>query len=330
MQFERGWLIGDPHLGRKFEVGVPAHRRGEREARQLRKFIEQLAAPGDMVVMVGDLFDNPYVSHTIVKQAIDAVLAAAINRPSTLFIMMAGNHDMPRKVTATAAFNVFKVACHRRYPNLFILTKPALIGEVAFFPWEWDRNAVDQVTSLARTARGSAGPVAAVGHWDLSSFGGEDLHLAPVVALRDAFGTVPLYSGHYHAPRDYVVDGVTIHGTGSLEPYGHGEDPEGLIYVTMTLAEALAAPPDSLRDKCVRITLAPGEEKPTLDAFAVTAVPAQRVQSDNGGGSLSLDKFDWPGIVRAALDPLDPEVRAFIQERLPNGEEQRRGGDQAD
>lgn len=322
MQFERGHLIGDPHLGKKFDIGVPAHRRGERERGQVAQFIRELDQEGDMIVMVGDLFDTPYVSHTVVKQAIDAVLGAAMKRPNTEFVMMAGNHDMPRKLTAIAAFDVFERACGGRLPNLHILTEPQIINGVAFFPWQWDISAHDQVIGFGQRT----GVVAAVGHWDLTSFGGEDLHLAPVADLRHAFGDIPLYSGHYHVPGQYGE----VSCTGSLQPYSHAEDPEGLIYVTMSLADVQAADLATLRYKCVRIILEPGEEKPVLDALAVTAIPAARRVVDDAQ-PVALDKFDWPGIVRNALAPLSEEVRTFIQERLPSNEttptEQRRSSD---
>ena len=312
MKTDFGHLIGDPHLGRKFEVGVPAHRRGEREREQMEQFIRELDEPGDMVVMVGDLFDHPYVPHNVVKAAIDATLSAATRRPDTTFVFIAGNHDMPRKITATGAFDVFKRACHRRMPNLWVLNHPARIGGVAFFPWQWDVPAVNQVEKV------SGEVTAAVGHWDLASFGGEDLHLAPVAALRDAFGDIPLYSGHYHAPGTYTVEGVAIHGTGSMQPYGHAEDPEGLIYATLSLSELLEADPTRLRSMCLRVQLKPGEELP--DGVDARSIVGQRIAGDlapDAGQAISLDKFDWTGIVTRALAPLDPEVRGFIEERLP-------------
>jgi len=199
MKTKHGHLIGDPHLGRKFEVGVPLHRRGEREREQLAHFERELATPAHMVVMVGDLFDHPYVPHSVVMAALHAVQSAAAARPTTQFVMMAGNHDMPRKVTATGAFDVFQRACAGWQPNLHVLTQPEIIEGVAFFPWEWDVSAVDQVAGLREAweqhpREGQIG--AAIGHWDLASYGGDDSHLAPVAALRDAFGDIPLFSGH--------------------------------------------------------------------------------------------------------------------------------------
>ena len=311
MKTSFGWLIGDPHLGRKFEVGVPSHRKGERELEQLALFNQELDEPGDMVVMVGDLFDHPYVPHNVVSAAIAASIAAAMARPDTTFVHLAGNHDVPRKIDATGAFSVFKQACHLRLPNLHVLTKPEIVDKVAFFPWEWDRSALDQVKDLKY-----ADVKAIIGHWDMASFGGEDLHLAPVAALRDAFGEVPIYSGHYHAARTYTVQGVDIHGVGSLQPYGHAEDPEGLMYVTVDLEDLDVA---AVADKCVRVRLRPGEVLP--DGVDCRSIIGQRVAGDaapESGQEIGLDDFDWAGIVKRALEPLDPGVKAFIEDRLPS------------
>src|SRR3546814_19137811 len=62
-----------------------------------------------------------------------------------------------------------------------------------------------------------------------------------------------IYSGHYHLPGEYEVDGHTVVCTGSMEPYSHAEDPSGDLYVTLTLAELEAR--DDLHDKCVRVLL---------------------------------------------------------------------------
>jgi len=79
MRFEtsrrKGWLIGDPHLGRDFRNGTPLNRRGEREAMQLAQFKEELATPDvHLIVMVGDLFDKPFVPLHMITAAADAVV----------------------------------------------------------------------------------------------------------------------------------------------------------------------------------------------------------------------------------------------------------------
>lgn len=60
-------LIRDPHIGLKFEVGVPMHRRGERERSQFAKIVAALNTEGvEYNITVGDLFEHPFVSHSVV------------------------------------------------------------------------------------------------------------------------------------------------------------------------------------------------------------------------------------------------------------------------
>ena len=49
-------LIGDVHAGKKFEAGVPLHRRGDRERMQIEQFRAELAAVTGPVVQAGDIF----------------------------------------------------------------------------------------------------------------------------------------------------------------------------------------------------------------------------------------------------------------------------------
>src|SRR5689334_22197562 len=102
-------LIGDPHLGKSFEAGVPLERRGEREKKQFTKFHSLLLGGGyDYVVIVGDLFDHPYVAYNVVLDTYRALVnAAAVNR-RTRYVVMAGNHDMPRNIEATGAFHLLE------------------------------------------------------------------------------------------------------------------------------------------------------------------------------------------------------------------------------
>ena len=152
----------------------------------------------------------------------------------------------------------------------------------------------------------------AIGHFDLKSFGGDDSHIAPVAELH-ALGVTEIYSGHYHTEGDYDVGGGVVHCTGSMEPYSHAEDPEGIIYVTLTLEEALNAP--DLTHKCVRLILADDEEVPyDLDCLALT----YKREKDHVEQlqTIGVQDFDWRGIMDEALAPLDPEVRTFIQDRI--------------
>jgi hypothetical protein len=98
-----------------------------------------------------------------------------------------------------------------------------------------------------------------------------------------------------------------------MEPYSHGEDPDGEIYVTLSLDEASDG--RDLTAKCVRVVLKDGEELPdSLDCMALTAIKEKAVADE--GEVVSLGKFEWKSVLDEALADLDPEVRQFIMERL--------------
>lgn len=305
-------MVGDPHLGRKFEMGVSLARRGERERMQLEDFVRAIAQPGKVVVIVGDLFDHPYVSYAVLKQAADALLREAQARPDTVFYVMAGNHDMPRNITAIGAFDVVEMVLSDRLPNLRVVKTPLIADGLALFPWQWDVSALDQLPSDPRKDI-----YAVIGHWDLKSFGGSDRHLAPVARLRELFGDAPIYSGHFHIPGDYDLAGGSVACTGSLQPYAHDQDPAGLLYVTVTRSEALSR--TDLRDKVVRVLLGPGEDLPELDCLALTH--KRLAPSIDEGASFSAPRgkvFDWQKTLATNLEPLDPSVRNFIADRIPD------------
>lgn len=308
-------LIGDPHLGKRFEVGVPAGRRGDREKQQRRKFVDALRTNDvKMIVMVGDLFDHPYVSYTVLFETIYVIKRIAWDRPNVQFVMMAGNHDQPQNLSSIGAWDIFDIALADRLPNLHVVRSPRVIDKVAFFPWQWGRPAAEQVEDIKEPFD------VAIGHWDLASYGGDDSHLAPL-ALFPAH--VRAYSGHYHTPGSYVISGRTLEGTGSLEPYSHSEDPNEQIYVTLSLEALRNKPEQWAMDKCLRVILQPGEELPVIDCFSIVPMRAPADEGDGGAGpTMSLNNFDWNGILAAKLAPLDPEVQTFIKERLPNGASQ--------
>jgi hypothetical protein len=302
-------LIGDPHLGKKFEQGVSLRNRGKREASQFQDFRDRLEVDADLIIMVGDLFDHPYVGYAVVTETQQALVSAALNNPDVTYVMMAGNHDMPRNTTAVGAFHDLEERLGGRYENLLIARRPMVVKSVALFPWEWDRRADEQVSDLA----GETGILTVVGHWDLTLFDAEkDKHFVPIKELRAAFGDVPLWSGHYHVPGRY---GEVI-CTGSLQPYSHGEDPAGRLYLTITADEARSRPADDFKGKHVRVLLKPGEDLPDLDALAVTQ---KRVKVDEQPTKVtaSLADFDWNKILSERIAKLDPKVRDFIKERLP-------------
>ena len=276
---------------------------------------ELMTSNADMIVMVGDLFDHPYVGYAVVKEAAEAALAAATLRPEVTYVYLAGNHDLPRNITHVGAFHAFERMVAERRPNLRVVRTPTVHGGVAFFPWEWDRTAAEQVISFGpdHSVRH------AVGHWDLKSYGGTDAHLAPVEELHASFPALEeVWSGHYHTPGDYPVGRYVVRCCGSLEPYSHGEGPQGDVYITLSREDAIAAANDgSIRDRCVRVLLAPGEDLPQLDALAVTPERVRAAQAESGQDErLTLGSLDWAGVLARKLKPLHPDVRSFITERL--------------
>lgn len=316
-----GQAIGDPHFGRKFDVGVPLKKRGIREASQMRDFRQQLAEEVDVCIVVGDVFDYPFVPYSVVDAVKGALADAAQTNPEREYIVYAGNHDMPRDITKVGAFHDLVDRLEGRYDNLLLVRRPQVVNSIAILPWEWDRRADEQVSDLAGEK-----VVAVFGHWDLTVYEGKDDHLAPTKALIKAFGDVPLYTGHYHVPGDYTVDGHTVVCTGSLQPYAHDQDPTGHLYVTSTLSEALAKPQGYFKDKMLRVILQPGEQLPELDALAIIPKRVAEVKADKV--TVSPSDFDWKNILAKAIKSMDPEVQRFVLERMPDvsSAQQRRGG----
>ena len=296
-----GTAIGDPHLGRRFERGVPLHRRGHREALQLAQFRNELNAPNvDRVVVMGDLFDHPHVGFHVVLSAYEA-MAASVND----IILLTGNHDEPRNLKVVSAIDVMAELL-APLEHVHVVRRNAVqIGNVAVFPWDWTSTAEEQVAQFVQTDEIHT----IAGHWDMMSFGGDDSHIAPTKAL-SKFGA-PIYSGHYHIPGDYEIDGHIVHCTGSMQPYSHGEDPEGALYVTLTLDEL---EDQDLSNKCVRVLLKEGEELPTdLDCLALTS---KRVSHQQEERDIQLDTFSWKDILDQALEPLPPHVQNFITDKM--------------
>ncbi len=313
-------LIGDPHIGRKFEVGVPVHRKGERELMQLQDFREQLRTDADVIVIVGDLFDFAYVGYGVVDAVARELDEAAQWRPTTQYVVMAGNHDLPRNIEAVGAFHDLSARLSGRHRNLSVLFRPTVIGRIAYFPWEWHRRADEQVAGLDLR-----GVEAAIGHWDLALFNGKDDHLAPVGLFDPA---VQLYSGHYHVAGEYKVQGRVVTCTGSMQPYTHGEDPDERLYVTLTPEEARVR--TDLQFMNVRVRVKRGEALPELDALSVTALVTDE-DADEGatpGETLTASSLNWNKILTSKLSQVDDRVKDFIYERLPqHGEQQHQDRD---
>lgn len=298
-------LIGDPHLGREFKH-APLHRRGEREATVRAEFRRQLQAGArdGLCICVGDLFENPNVSRETVKWAIDTVHEFAAEGSTLVF--MAGNHDRSRQPGVVSAWDLF-VRGVRGLPWVVIVEVPTVVWDVLCLPWEWGRSALEQLEGFD-----AQGATVAVCHHDLESFGGNDTHMLPARRLRE-LGVEEIHTGHWHLAGDYVVDGVTVHCTGSMLPYSHSEDPDELTYVTRNLDQIEGL---DLHDKIVRIRAKRGDDIPEIDCLGLT-IEWQNEDVD----TLIVDtsqSFDLSLAITAAFDrgEVPTDVRDFINERL--------------
>lgn len=306
-----GWLIGDPHLGRAF-AGTPLHRRGERELSQLQQLKHELTLGVGINVMVGDLFDKPLVDLKVVHQVADLYEEAALSRPETLFVALAGNHDLFRQVRDPKTGEKLKGSFHAfarmvgHLPNVKVLFEPEIIGDYAFFPWQWE------VSALAQVEKFSDLPDHAIGHWDLVDFGGSVEHMVPRAELRER-GVKDIWSGHIHNRGVYD----TVHCTGSLQPYAHDQDPDGKFYCTLTMDEYECMDSDQLKDMNVRLVLKPGEVLPDLDCLSLVSMregEVEAIQLDEVG----LGDFDVKIALEQRFEELQVplKVRTYVREKI--------------
>jgi hypothetical protein len=192
-----------------------------------------------------------------------------------------------------------------------VFDEPAQIDDVAFFPWEWVGTAEQQLNYFTPT-----GPVEAViGHWDTVDFGNSD-HMVPVKALQEKLGDIAIYTGHDHGEGLVQVAGVDVYRTGSMQPYTHAEDPDGDLYVTLTVEEALAR--DDLRDKCVRILLEPGEDMPDLDCLQLTRKPVDGPDEEGVEIEVGIGAFNLHETLADEFreNEVPDQVQDFIKERI--------------
>lgn len=315
MRIDDIWHIGDPHLGRRFENGVPLHRRGEREAQQWAKFREELNTDCDINICMGDLFDHPQVSMQTIVDAADAYELAARRRPQTQFFVMAGNHDRSRQVNTIGAWEIFKKILAGRLENLFLVDYVGKVETIAFFPWQWGVPVAGALEERFTKHHENVEVEHVVLHHDLESFGGDTSYMVPARLIRDKFPNVKsIVTGHWHIPGSYQVDGIQVECTGSIEPLSHAEDPDGEIYVTLTLDQLES---HDLSNKCVRVLLREGEELPVdLDCRALTGKRVTALEEFEPTVAQKLGAFDWQEVLDEHLKDVRPDVRAFIDERL--------------
>lgn len=307
-------LIGDPHITRKFEMNVPLARRGEREASLFKDFETKLREGTERyVIVVGDLFEKPICSLGDLYFTLDILKRAAEDQPHRDILVMCGNHDISPQANNPGAFDILKLF-DGAVQNLYIVMEPTVRGRIAMFPWQWDRTALEQLDDVRADIFDTA-----VGHWDLEAYDPNHTeHLCPARELAQ-MGAEAIYSGHWHVAGDYTVDGLTVHCTGSMQPMTHAEDPDGKLYVTMTVQEYEETDPATLKDKYVRVLATKGDEVEALDdclGFKVQFVDAEIGEEDRY--DVEIGEFKVADIIQKNLDKHDvpDDVGAFIKERI--------------
>lgn len=261
-------FIGDPHLGRNFSIGQLPSRAGEREEIQWASFTKALtnSEQAKLCVIVGDLFDQFQVRLDYVFRACKEIEAAASQYPDGIRVI-SGNHDLSKEAGRYSSFHV-AAAWFRKTPNVkFFYEGPVVEGNLGYCPWHPTKSASQLADELVALSEGRKLNLV-VGHWDIESFGGSDFNLVPTETLTQITDTI--VTGHIHQPQTIEDEDMTIHVTGSLEPFTHGEDPEGQLYVTLTL-EQYEEDPSKYQNKCLRFLLDDGETLPqNLNCLAVT------------------------------------------------------------
>lgn len=283
-------LMGDPHQGREYRNGVPLHRRGEREAMSREAFVDSLDVPMscELHICVGDIFDKFVVRPEVVLFVADAYRKAARARSDTQFVILRGNHDASRDLDLRSSFDLL-AGLLKDVGNVHIIKDdPDAISVdgkwFGFVPWHPFRPAGEQLDLMLNWHRVEFEAI--VGHWDVDSYGGDDSNLIPTEKL--AVLTNLAITGHDHKRREFERDGVKVLVTGSLLPQAHGEEIDDDLFITISLDEY---DPLTMKDKCVRFLLKPGEDLPEdLDVLAFTQ---KRVTEDEE--ELDLDSVEMAG-----------------------------------
>lgn len=291
-------VLGDPHLGRKFETGVPLHRRGEREQMQRQKFIDALMGTKATVhVTMGDLFDKFIVAPEVVLFAAATYMEAASINCNTLYVVLRGNHDVSRNKDKASSWDLF-CALVDPHPNVWAVDDcPAALENLLFVPY--DPFNYDHLEGYLSDEIDTV-----FAHFDIVDFGGHNVIPTKLFAEHNIKTVI---NGHDHLARELVRDGVAVTVTGSMQPFTHAEDPEGQLYVTLSLEELAGL---DVRNKNVRVLLKPGETLPDdLDCLSLTA---KRVAVDDEitVDTSDFDTLDLSEMLDRTLDGLS--VRASV------------------
>jgi hypothetical protein len=131
-------------------------------------------------------------------------------------------------------------------------------------------------------------------------------------------GAQRLYSGHWHVAGDYRVDGHIVRCTGSMQPMTHAEDPNGRMYVTVTLEEYEEADKAQFKNKYVRVIADVGEEVDELPDCLGFKVLRKANEEEPQEYNVEVEGFKVSDIIEKNLKKheVPTEVGTFIKERI--------------
>lgn len=328
------YLLGDPHLGKKFTAGVPLHRRGDRERMQWQLFHDEVVSikKGRYYhVTMGDLFDGWDVNNESIHFAAETYRLASVRNPDVEYIILAGNHDLSKDRTRVSAFHLFEEMI-RDLPNVCVVMdniEERTIDDLTFLfvPYHPFETSVEYLTRQEPKCISRKRPFVAFGHWDVEDYGRD---------TSDTLGLVPwelftpdvckgVITGHDHnRSRQVHESGIEVFITGSMQAYAHGQDdvddPDPL-YLTLTLdnaLEQLAEDENVFAQKCLRIILAEGQEPVAdINCFQLQFTRQNQV-SQSGELVLDVDvqAFDLESLFKATM--ADHGVSNELSETLWN------------
>jgi DNA repair exonuclease SbcCD nuclease subunit len=316
-------LLGDPHLGRAFNHGVPLHRRGDREEMQWADFTASVmdVAGTQLHVCMGDLFDKWTVPYSVIYRAAEIYRAAARANPSKRFVIIQGNHDASRDLERVSAFKLFSEIVSFE-PNIWVVKgKPTRLTEgnetFLFVPWDPVLNAAEMIETHAEMFLGYGANVTVFGHWDvLEAFASDNL--IPVAKLKE-LGVSRAITGHDHHARDMEIDGLPVKITGSMQTYSFAEDHIGKLYISLTKLQLESIKLD-LRNMCVRVLLADGEslDKP-IDCLQLKVQKlGERDFDDEEALNVAFEGFDFDKMFSDTMEELkvDAAFRDIAAEKF--------------
>lgn len=305
-------VLGDVHLGKKFVTGVPIEKRGRREGSVWADFeASLLETKARYHVQVGDLFDALTVPNAVVLRAAKAYRHAAHCNPNTKYFVYAGNHDASRTDYIKSSFDVFAKLVNE-VPNIHAMTNVVAMDGLAFIPWHPFISAADLATKILADGKYDV----VFGHWDCTSFGGDDHNLIPLEQL--AGKTNLVVTGHEHNAREFDHGDIHVVVTGSMQPYSHAEDPDSEIYVTLTLDELTERQDEDFSNRNVRVVLKEGEVIPAdIDALSVSC---KTVTEENKEIDIDVDfdAFDLGDLLNTSLTEIGvtDQYRTKINEKF--------------